>query len=64
MNIIKQIIAKFKKESEPNAELLLEYAQLQKRNKERMEAIKKSMGDKYILAECHKKGRLEVARPV
>lgn len=64
MNIIKQIINKFKKEATVTPQMLLQMDGMAERNVARIEAIKKEMGDKYILAECHKKCRLEVARPV
>lgn len=64
MNIIKQIISKFKHESSVTPQMLLHMEGMAERNAARIEAIKKEMGDKYILAECHKKCRLEVARPV
>ena len=63
MNIL-NIINRFKKAAEPNAMVLADLAELQKRNAKRMAAIKESMGDKYILAECHKKTRLTEPRPV
>jgi hypothetical protein len=63
MNIL-QIIANFKKQAEPNVAVLAEYAQLQERNKARIEEIKKQMGDKYILHPSHTKTRLAEPRPV
>ena len=61
---ILQIIASFKKKATPDVNLLAEYAQLQDRNKARMEAIKEAMGEKYIMHKSHMKSRLEIARPV
>lgn len=64
MNIIKQIIDAFKKQSEPDADVLAEYAQLQKRNIERMDAIKKAMGEKWLHHSANRKSRLDTPRPV
>ena len=61
---IRQIIDKFKKESEPNASMLIELAELQKRNAQRLAAIKQEMGEKYILHPSHMKSRLNEPRPV
>lgn len=61
---ISQIINKFKKSVEPNASMLLELAELQKRNETRLNAIKKEMGEKYILHPSHMKSRLNEPRPV
>ena len=63
MNIL-NIINRFKKAAEPNAMVLADLAELQKRNAKRMAAIKESMGELYILHPSHKKSRLEIARPV
>ena len=61
---ISQIISKFKKSVEPNANMLVELAELQKRNETRLNAIKKEMGEKYILHPSHMKSRLNEPRPV
>ena len=59
------IIRKLVKQPEATPPAMLAQMEgMAERNAARIEAIKKEMGDKYILAECHKKGRLEVARPV
>lgn len=63
MKII-DIIASFKKKATPDVNLLAEYAQLQERNKKRIEAIKEQMGSSYILHPSHKKSRLSEPRPV
>ena len=63
VNIL-NIIASFKKKATPDVNLLAEYAQLQDRNKARMEAIKEAMGTSYILHPSHKKSRLNEPRPV
>ena len=66
MNIIKQIIAKFKQDvdNELHDKLEAESAARRKRNEERIEKIKAEMGDKYILHPNHKRGRLDEPRPV
>ena len=61
---IRQIIDSFKKQSEPNANMLVELAELQKRNEQRLKAIKQEMGEKYILHQSHMKSRLNEPRPV
>ena len=61
---IRQIIDSFKKQSEPNANMLVELAELQKRNEQRLNAIKQEMGEKYILHPSHMKSRLNEPRPV
>ena len=63
MNIL-QIINSFKAKATPDANLLAEYAQLQDRNKKRMESIKAAMGTSYILHPSHKKSRLSEPRQV
>lgn len=64
MNIIKQIINKFKKEATVTPQMLLQMDGMAERNVARIEAIKQEMGKLYILHPSHKKSRLEVARPV
>ena len=61
---IRQIIDSFKKQAEPNANMLVELAELQKRNEQRLKAIKQEMGEKYILHPSHMKSRLDEPRPV
>lgn len=61
---IRKIIDSFKKQSEPNANMLVELAELQKRNEQRLKAIKQEMGEKYILHKSHMKSRLNEPRPV
>lgn len=63
MNIL-NIIKRFKKAAEPNATMLSELAELQKRNETRIEAIKKSMGSTYLLHPDNIKSRLDEPRPV
>lgn len=64
MLTIKQIIARFKHEETVTPQLLLCMEGMQERNAARIEAIKKEMGEKYILHPSHKKGRLDEPRPV
>ena len=46
------------------ASLEQEIAAKRIRNEARIKQIKQEMGDKYILAECNKKSRLDNPRPV
>ena len=63
---IKQIIELFKRETnnELHDKLQAESIARRKRNEERIEAIKKEMGEKYILHKNHTKTRLDEPRPV
>ena len=63
---IKQIIELFKRETnnELHDKLQAESIARRKRNEERIEAIKKEMGEKYILHPSHTKTRLDEPRPV
>ena len=63
MNIL-NIINRFKKVAEPNATMLAELAELQKRNEQRIAKIKDEMGELYILHPSHIKSRLNEPRPV
>ena len=63
MNIL-NIINRFKKAAEPNATMLSELAELQKRNEKRIAKIKDEMGELYILHPSHIKSRLNEPRPV
>ena len=58
------IVRKLVKPQECDAKELLVMAGMRERNEARMEQIKREMGDKYILADCHKKSRLDTPRPV
>ena len=66
MDIITKLIDMFKTDSEAdlNAKLEQESALRRQRNEERMEAIKREMGEKWILHPSHKKSRLDEPRPV
>ena len=64
MNIIKQIISKFKEEATVTPQVLMDMQGMRERNEKRMNQVKKEMGDKWILADCHKKTKLDEPRPV
>lgn len=64
MNIIKQIISKFKHESSVTPQMLLQMEGMAERNAARIEAIKKEMGERWILHPSHTKSRLDEPRPV
>ena len=66
MDIITKLIDMFETDSDAdlNAKLEQESALRRQRNKERMEAIKREMGEKWILHPSHKKSRLDEPRPV
>ena len=61
---IRKIVLRFQKESNVTPQMLMQMEGMAERNKARMDAIKKEMGDKYILARCHMKSRLDEPRPV
>ena len=64
MDVITKLIEMFKKEATVTPQVLMDMDGMRQRNEARIEQIKKEMGDKYILAECHKKSRLDNPRPV
>ena len=66
MDIITKLIDMFKTDSDAdlNAKLEQESALRRQRNEERMEAIKREMGEKWILHPSHKKSRVDEPRPV
>ena len=66
MDIITKLIDMFKTDSDAdlNVKLEQESALRRQRNEERMEAIKREMGEKWILHPSHKKSRLDEPRPV
>ena len=66
MDIITKLIDMFKTDSDAdlNAKLEQESALRRQRNEERMETIKREMGEKWILHPSHKKSRLDEPRPV
>ncbi len=61
---IRQIIQRFQKEATVTPDLLIQLDGMRQRNQARIEQIKAEMGDKWILADCHKKSRLDTPRPV
>ena len=64
MNIIKQIITRFKKEATVTPQMLLQMDGMAERNAARMAKIKEEMGTKYILHPSHMKSKLNEPRPV
>ena len=64
MDVITKLIDMFKRESTVTPQILMDMDGMRQRNEQRIEAIKREMGDKYILADCHKKSRLDTPRPV
>lgn len=61
---IRQIIESFKKQQAVTPQMLLQMDGMAERNAARIEAIKKEMGEKYILHPSHMKHRLNEPRPV
>ena len=61
---IRQIIERFKKDAAPTPQMLLQMEGMAERNASRIEAIKKEMGEKYILHPSHMKSKLDEPRPV
>ena len=64
MDAITKLIDMFKKQSIVTPQVLMDMDGMRQRNEARIEQIKKEMGDKHILAKCHKKSRLNNPRPV
>lgn len=64
MSFLDQLISKFKQLPDTNPDLDREISERQERMRQRMEAIKQEMGEKYILHPNHKKTRLDSPRPV
>ena len=58
------IIRKLVKQPDTQPILLLNMEGMAERNQQRMEAIKREMGEKYILHPSHTKSRLDTPRPV
>ena len=58
MDIIRKLV------KQPAPVVSVDLDGMRQRNEQRIEAIKREMGDKYILADCHKKSRLDTPRPV
>lgn len=63
-NVIRTIVERFKKESTVTPQMLMQMDGMAERNAKRIEAIKKEMGEKYILHPSHMKSRLNEPRPV
>ena len=61
---IRNILDRFKKQATVTPQMLLQMEGMAERNAERIEAIKKEMGEKYILHPSHMKSRLNEPRPV
>lgn len=64
MSFLDQLISKFKQLPDNTDALDREILERQERMRQRMEAIKQEMGEKYILHPAHKKSRLDSPRPV
>ena len=64
--MLKKLIELFKQEANKDlmSKLEAESQERAARNAERIAKIKQEMGDKYILADCHKRGKLKEPRPV
>lgn len=64
--MIKQLIEKFKKETNDEfyAKLEAESKARAQRNEARIEKIKQEMGEKWVLHPSHTKGKLDEPRPV
>lgn len=64
MDVITTLLDMFKRPSKTTPQIFMDMDGMRQRNEQRIEAIKREMGDKYILADCHKKSRLDTPRPV
>ena len=58
MDIIRKLV------KQPAPVVSVDLDGMRQRNQERMEQIKREMGDKYILHPSHNKSRLDTPRPV
>ena len=63
-DVVRKIVQRLQKETDVTPQMLMQMEGMAERNAKRMEQIKKEMGDKYILAKCHMKSRLDEPRPV
>lgn len=61
---ILNLIKRFKAQETPSPEVLLNMAGMAERNAARLEAVKKEMGEKWILHPVHTKSKLNEPRPV
>ena len=64
MDVITKLIEMFKQQEEVSPQVLLQMEGMSQRNEERIEAIKREMGEKYILHPVHTKSKLNEPRPV
>lgn len=64
MDMITKLIDMFKKDATVTPQVLMDMQGMRERNEKRMNQVKKEMGDKWILADCHKKTKLDEPRPV
>jgi len=58
MDIIRKLV------KQPAPVISVDLDAMRQRNQERIEAIKREMGEKYILHPSHTKSRLDTPRPV
>ena len=58
MDIIRKLV------KQPAPVISVDLDAMRQRNQERIEAIKRDMGEKYILHPSHNKSRLDTPRPV
>ena len=63
-DVIRNLMEKFKQESTVTPAMLLQMEGMAERNAQRIEQIKREMGEKYILHPANKKSRLDTPRPV
>ena len=63
-DVIRNLMDRFKKEATVTPQMLLQMDGMAERNAKRIEAIKREMGERYILHPSHKKHRLDEPRPV
>ena len=64
VDVITKLIDMFKKQSTVTPQVLMNMEGMRQRNEARIKQIKQEMGDKYILAKCNKKSRLDNPRLV
>ena len=64
MDVITKLIDMFKRQSTVTPQILMDMDGMRQRNEQRIEAIKREMGEKYILHPSHTKSRLDTPRPV
>lgn len=64
IDILMDLVRNTKRKESTPPELLLQMEGMSERNQKRIDAIKKEMGEKYILHPSHMKSRLDEPRPV